>query len=98
LLSGKEFSKYLAASTVKAEVSNLRGRISLKSTEDPVKSMERLQGIYAISSKFWKFPVNIRAVVARAACKDGWLRGPSAVVALPAACFVNTGPYRGNTL
>jgi hypothetical protein len=27
-----------------------------------------------------------------------WLQGPSAVVALPAACLVNTGPYRGITL
>jgi hypothetical protein len=58
----------------------------------------RLQGIYAISSKFGEFPVNIRVVVAREAYKETWLQGPSAVVALPAACIVNTGLYRGTTL
>jgi hypothetical protein len=51
-----------------------------------------------ISSKFGKFPVNIRVVVAREAYKVAWLQGPSAVVSLPAACLVNTGPYRGTTL
>jgi hypothetical protein len=30
--------------------------------------------------------------------KEAWLQGPSAVVAVPAACLVNTGPYRGTTL
>jgi hypothetical protein len=45
----------------------------------------RLQGIYAISSKFGKVPVNIRVVVAREAYKETGLQGPSAVVALPAA-------------
>jgi hypothetical protein len=29
---------------------------------------------------------------------EAWLQGPSAVVALPAACLVNTGPYKGTTL
>jgi hypothetical protein len=51
-----------------------------------------------ISSKFGKFLVNIRVVVAREAYKVTWLQGPSAVVSLPAACLVNTGPYRGTTL
>ena len=51
-----------------------------------------------ISSKFGKFPVNIRVVVATEAYREAWLQGPSAVVALPAACLVNTGPYRGTTL
>jgi hypothetical protein len=32
--------------------------------------------------------------VAREAYKEAGLQGPSAVVALPAACLVNTGPYR----
>ena len=51
-----------------------------------------------ISSKFGKFPVNIRVVVAREAYKETRLQGPSAVIALLAACLVNTGPYRGTTL
>jgi hypothetical protein len=58
----------------------------------------RAYEVYAISSKFRKFPINIRVVVAREAYKEGWLQGPSAVVALPAAGLVNTGPYRGTTL
>jgi hypothetical protein len=58
----------------------------------------RIQGIYAISSKFGKFPVNIRVGVAREAYKETWLQGPSAVVALPAACLVNTALYRDTTL
>jgi hypothetical protein len=37
-------------------------------------------------------------VVAREAYREVWLQGPSAVVALPAACLVNTGPYKGITL
>jgi hypothetical protein len=36
--------------------------------------------------------------VAREAYKDAWLQGPSAIVALQAACLVNTGPYRDTTL
>ena len=32
--------------------------------------------------------------VAREAYKEAGLQGPSAVVALPAACLVNAGPYR----
>jgi hypothetical protein len=40
------------------------------------------------------FPVNIRVVVVRETYKEPWLQGPSAIVALPAACSVNTGPYR----
>jgi hypothetical protein len=47
----------------------------------------RIQGIYAISSKFGKFPINIRVVVAREAYKERRS-------CLPAACLVNTGPYR----
>jgi uncharacterized membrane protein YbaN (DUF454 family) len=39
---------------------------------------------YTISSKFGKFPINIRVVVAREAYKVAWLLVPSAVVALPA--------------
>jgi hypothetical protein len=58
----------------------------------------RIHGIYAISSKFGKFPENIRVVVAREAYREAWLQGPSAVVALPAACLVNAGPYKGITL
>jgi hypothetical protein len=54
----------------------------------------RLQGIYAISSKFGRFPVNISVVVAREACKQAWLQGPSAAIAPQAACLVNTVPYR----
>jgi hypothetical protein len=50
-----------------------------------------------ISSKFGKFPVNIRVVVAREAY-GGLVTGPSAVVALLAGCLVNTGPYKGITL
>jgi hypothetical protein len=44
-----------------------------------------------MTSKFGKFPVNIRVVVAREAYKETVLQGPSAVVALPAACI---GKYR----
>jgi hypothetical protein len=51
-----------------------------------------------ISSKFGKFRVNITVVVAREAYREAWLQGPSAVVALPAACRVNTGPFMGTTL
>jgi hypothetical protein len=47
-----------------------------------------------MSSIFGKFPVNTRVSVAREAYKEAGLQGPSAVVALPAACLVNTGPYR----
>jgi hypothetical protein len=65
---------------------------------DPVKSIETTGHIRYISSKFGKFPVNIGVVVAREAYKEAWLQGPSAVIALPAACLVNTGPYRGTTL
>jgi hypothetical protein len=50
------------------------------------------------SSKSGKFPVNIRVVVAREAYREAWLQGPNAVVALPAACLLNTGPYKGTTL
>jgi hypothetical protein len=50
-----------------------------------------------ISSKFGKFPVNIR-VASLEKPMEAWLQGSSAVVALPAACLVNTGPYRGATL
>jgi hypothetical protein len=42
----------------------------------------RIQGIYAIISKFGKFPVNIRGDVAREAYQEAWLQGSSAVVAL----------------
>jgi hypothetical protein len=38
--------------------------------------------------------LNTRVGVAREAYKEAGLQGPSAVVALPAACLVNTGPYR----
>jgi hypothetical protein len=33
-------------------------------------------------------------VIAREAYKEAWLQGPSVVVALSAACLVNTGSYR----
>jgi hypothetical protein len=47
-----------------------------------------------MSSKFGKFLVNTKVVVTREAYKEPWLQGPSADVALPAACRGNTGPYR----
>jgi hypothetical protein len=37
-------------------------------------------------------------VVASEAYKEAWLQGPSAIVALPAACLVNTSPYSGATV
>jgi hypothetical protein len=54
---------------------------------------------YTLCSKFGKFPVNIR-VASLEKPMEAWLQGPSALVALPAACLVllNTGPYRGTTL
>jgi hypothetical protein len=59
----------------------------------PGQSIETTGHIRYISSKFGKFPVNLRVVVAREAYKEAWLQGPSAVVALQAACLVNTRPY-----
>jgi hypothetical protein len=63
-----------------------------------VKSMETTGYILYISSKFGKFPANIRVVVAREAYREAWLKVPSPVVALPAVYLVNRGPYRGTTL
>jgi hypothetical protein len=60
--------------------------------------METTGHMRYISRKFGKFPVNVRVVVARKAYKESWLQVPSAVVALPVACLVNTGPYRDMTL
>jgi hypothetical protein len=46
----------------------------------------------------WKVPCKYQGGVAREAYKEAWQQDPSAVVALPAAWLVNTGPYRALTL
>jgi hypothetical protein len=42
----------------------------------------------------WEVHCKYQGGVAREAYKEAGLQGPRAVVALPAACLVNTGPYR----
>jgi hypothetical protein len=69
------------------------------STEDPVKSMENTGYIrYAVNLESSSVNIRVASLESREAYKQAWLQGPSAVVALPAACRVNTGPYRGTTL
>jgi hypothetical protein len=52
----------------------------------------------ANSSRVVRESLLAEAMAAHRGDRVAWLQGPSAVVALPAACRVNTGPFMGTTL